>query len=92
MPFASTIRQAGGFMGNVKLMVGTWSGNVNDTAGTVTVPGGTVWTAVFRTNDAGKGEQVATCKTSAGTATNTSNVTVSFTDNVTSGTFFILYS
>lgn len=90
MAFSTSNVQGGKIFGGVSTYVGDWSGTVGDAPGTITLGGGRVYLAVFRSEDtAGPQEDPdASATVSAGVIT----LTVYNHQTVTNGRFFIVYS
>lgn len=90
MAFAtSSVKTASG--GNLRWLVGNWTGNVGDAAGTVTLKGGSVYLCHFYNQDATSQEDRPTpCDISVSSGTIT--ITVYNHNDVTQGRFIIAYS
>lgn len=90
MPFATSNIRRTNLGGGLKLTAGQWTGDVGDAAGTVTVQGGAVYGAEFKSNAAGGNK--APWTDAAGSAGNTRTLTVENIQSVTAGVFWILHA
>lgn len=90
MAFSVTNVQSAMLGGPVKIYCGDWSGTVGDAPGTITLGGGRVYLAVFRSEDTGSPQEEpdSAITVSSGTIT----MTVYNHQTVTSGRFCIVYS
>lgn len=79
------------YFGNLKVVVGDWTGGVGDAAGTVTVEGGRVYLAEFTDQDASTPYQIE-IPVSIASANATSTVTVYNQSSVTVGRFIVISS
>lgn len=81
-----------GHGGGLKCSIGTFTASAGEAPATITVPGGTVWSADFVNNDTGEPLHGADWKAAAGSVTNTSEITVNLSQAVTSGRFIVWHS
>lgn len=89
MAFA-TANVRSGVAGNLKIFAGDWSGSIGDASGTITLSGGRVYLTSFQNQDAGDTKETLDPIVSYSGSTIT--ITVGNKQNVTQGTFIIIYS
>ena len=78
--------------GNLKVTYGDWSGSVADTAGSIGVEGGRVYSANFSSQDSSGAQIMWPVKLSTSTSGAVTTITVYNTAAVTAGRFLIIHS
>lgn len=91
MAFATTNVQSSKF-GNLKVTYGDWSGAVADTAGSIGVEGGRVYSANFSSQDSSGAQIMWPVKISTSTSGAVTTITVYATADVTQGRFLIIHA
>ena len=92
MAFVASNVKTVGHGGGLKSTVGTFTALQGDAAGSLTVPGGTVWSADFVNNDTGQPLHGSDWKAAAGSVANTSTLTIYLSQAVTNGRFIVWHS
>ena len=90
MAFATSAVRTGSIGGQLRFYAGSWTGNANDAAGTITLNGGTVYFRQFwnQDSDTPKEEPLVDVSISGATIT----VTVNNHMDVTQGRFLIVFA
>ncbi len=78
--------------GDLKVTYGDWSGSVADTAGSIGVEGGRVYSANFSSQDSSGAQIMWPVKVSTSTSGAVTTVTVYSTAAVTQGRFIIIHA
>lgn len=90
MAFSTTNVQIANIAGPVKVYCGDWSGTVGDAPGTITLNGGRVYLAEFRSEDIGSPQEEPDSAVSVSGSTLT--LSVYNHQTVVNGRFIIIYS